>query len=75
MKFFKKIGKFLNSRAGSYIFYVLAVASFVLDKKLYDETDKYAGGLGNTVINLRDKDTGLIYYAFVLMNTGDWQNM
>lgn len=32
MKFFKKIGKFLNSRAGSYIFYVLAVASFVFIK-------------------------------------------
>lgn len=39
------------------------------------KTDKYAGGLGNTVINLRDSSTGRIYYAFILMDTGDWQNM
>lgn len=48
----------------------------VLDESLYDEeTDRYAGGLGNTVINLRDPDSGEIYYSFILMDTGDWQNM
>lgn len=48
----------------------------VIDESIYDEkTDKYAGGLGNTVINLRDKNTGLIYYAIILADTGDWQNM
>ena len=48
----------------------------VIDESVYDEnTDKYAGGLGNTVINLRDRDTGIIYYAFILTDTGDWQNM
>ena len=47
-----------------------------LDSSLYDpDIDKYAGGLGNTVINLRDPDSGQIYYAFILMDTGDWQNM
>ncbi|MCI5795265.1 MAG: metallophosphoesterase [Ruminococcus sp.] len=48
----------------------------VIDDRVYDEkTDKYAGGLGNTVINLRDKKTGIIYYSFILADTGDWQNM
>ena len=48
----------------------------VVDESIYNEnTDKYAGGLGNTVINLRDKDTGLIYYSVILTDTGDWQNM
>lgn len=47
-----------------------------LDESLYNaKTDPYAGGLGNTVINLRDPDSGEIYYAFILMDTGDWQNM
>lgn len=47
-----------------------------LDESLYNEDiDKYAGGLGNTVINLRDPDSGEIYYAFILMDTGDWQNL
>lgn len=50
--------------------------SEALDPTLYNEkTDKYAGGLGNTVINLRDKESGEIFYAFILMDTGDWQNM
>src|SRR5699024_1944949 len=35
----------------------------------------YAGGLGNTVIHLRDPGSGEIYYAFILMDTGDWQNL
>ncbi|MCD7873157.1 MAG: hypothetical protein LUG21_07690, partial [Clostridiales bacterium] len=48
----------------------------VLDESIYnEETDSLAGGLGNTVINLRDSQTGLIYYSFILMDTGDWQNM
>lgn len=45
-------------------------------KAIYNEKiSRYAGGLGNTVINLREKEIGLIYYSFVLMDTGDWQNM
>lgn len=48
----------------------------VVDESVYDEKiSSQAGGLGNTVINLRDKETGEIIYAFVLMDTGDWQNM
>lgn len=50
--------------------------SEAFDESLHNEAiDKYAGGLGNTVINLRDKDSKIIYYAFILMDTGDWQNM
>lgn len=42
----------------------------------YDsERDPQAGGLGNTVIHLRDPQTREIYYAFILMDSGDWQNM
>lgn len=32
MKFMKKIEKAFNSRAGSYVFYVLAVSAFVFIK-------------------------------------------
>lgn len=50
--------------------------SEVIHKSIYNEKiSRYAGGLGNTVINLREKETGLIYYSFILMDTGDWQNM
>lgn len=48
----------------------------VVDPSVYDEKlASQAGGLGNTVISLRDKETGEIVYAFILMDTGDWQNM
>lgn len=36
--------------------------------------DPYAGGLGNTVIHLRDPETREIYFAYILMDTGDWRN-
>lgn len=52
------------------------VQSECLDPSLYDPAvDPYAGGLGNTVIHLRDPGSGEIYYAFILMDTGDWQNL
>lgn len=41
----------------------------------YDkDVDSKAGGLGNTVISLKSKTTGEIVYAFILLDTGDWQN-
>lgn len=41
----------------------------------YDkDVDSKAGGLGNTVIGLRDKNTGEIFHALILLDTGDWQN-